>query len=186
MKPRFKSAFFFRLGDKHDAERKRRAELKPAVIQVANEAVVVRSESYKDELGPRVDNEASSVREFLLTEFAIKSTAADTGMLQAVEVLKNVSGSEVEESIQRRFEQLRHKAMTIRLARYLADHFGLEESDVDLLLDAVTPPKPANIIFPSLSEVTPDSPVGAANEKSRSATKSVSRPGAKRLRTPAK
>ena len=182
-KPRFKSRFFFRIGEQHLLEKKRRLALKPQPVPVANEAVVVRSETYKSEIGPRVETVADRVREFFLTELAIQSTAADTGLLQAVEVLKAVTGSEVDEGIQRKFEQLRNKAISIRLARYIAKHFGLKQSDVNLLLDAVTPPKPANIVFPALPDVQPDTPVGALHEESRSNGRPVSRSSAGRLRT---
>lgn len=159
---KYRSSFFFRLdGDEHEKARRKSLTEKPKIPRSERE-LDERAESYKKELPANMDKKIDEVREFLLTTINPLVLAALAGSEQAFNVLGKATNSEVENAMHNKLQQMLQKGVQIKLSRFVTEYLGLKAKDAEVLLEK-TPP--ATVIFPSLSDVKPEHPIGGRRGK---------------------
>lgn len=139
-KRRERSRFFFRLDD--------------PVLQIkeeeqpVNEALVKATDEVQHDLPARMVPLVDNVRSFFLNELAPLTLAGVTGAQQARKALSDALGTEVDASTEAKFRTLLSKATDIKLASYIKRYMSLSEEEAALLIDAIKPKTPANLVLP--------------------------------------
>lgn len=120
---RFRSRFFFRLDSEIVDQQK--AAVAPPKIDYADAAVTNHAKRWRKILPRELSTNIDLVREFFVNELSPLTLAISTGSDQAREVLKVLTGSEVDPEAFYRFEQMAHQAVLIRLSIFLEQYLGL-------------------------------------------------------------
>lgn len=148
VKERRRSRFFFRLSPSFSEEVKNKQKaFSPKQLTHVDHQIEKRLKSYEKEIPSELEVNIGRVREFFLKEIAPISLAANAGSMQAMEVVKRLLGSNIDETQFEKFERMAAKAVEIRMARFICREFGMTKAEAKEILDTMMA-RPAQTIIP--------------------------------------
>lgn len=140
---RFKSRFFFRIGDDPELEFRK----VPPKVEPVNAELVARTDALKKSFPRELSKHIDVVREFFLREIAPLTVSGIAGADQAHSILEGATGSDVDRSLQSTFQTMLTKAAHLRLAQFVGQYMSLDDRQMQQLLQVLQPKRPDNVNF---------------------------------------
>jgi hypothetical protein len=146
---RSRSRFFFKVTPSLSQHVKQRAvKLKPKKLQHVDQVITDRAKTYKREIPDQLSTNMERVREFFLKVLGPKTLAGAPGSQQARQVVQRLLNTEVDGQAFVKFDRMSETAVSLVMARFVADYYNLPKSAVQTLLDSITPRAPMVVPMP--------------------------------------
>jgi hypothetical protein len=143
------SRFFYRPTQSLDDELEHRKQIAtPKELDLVDQQVIDRSETYGKELPQKLDKNIEKVREFWLKNVAPLTLAAQAGSSQARDVVQRTLGAPIDGTPFLKFQKMLEQGLTIKMATYLVTYLGIPRTQVNDLIDSITPKKEVMVIGP--------------------------------------
>lgn len=168
---KFQSRFFYL--DETTRYEKLKKAVKPKKPELENKELVALENSMGKTLTPSVKANITVVRDFFLEEIAPLTLALGAGSQQAQSLIKNFTGSPVEQSTFTKFDRMCHTAVCLRMADFLVTYMKLPAEAKPLLVEALKPALPkAQIPIPERNGSAP-APVRSQHKETRALTQAL-------------
>jgi hypothetical protein len=150
--PKHKSRFFYRPTKSFDAQvekLKTESVQEQSELEFIDEMVRKRTEKYKAQLPPTIGKQIDKVREFLLRDIQPLVFAAQAGLTQAHMVSQATIEGEIDTTHFSQFERMVSKAVTMKIATFITNYFGLPRAKAEELVNSLNPNKQIMVPIPT-------------------------------------
>ncbi|QBX06656.1 hypothetical protein H1O16_gp243 [Burkholderia phage BcepSaruman] len=120
----------------------------PKSLPVENGEINDRAEAYARELPVALSDKIAVIREYLLNEWAPSAFATSAATAQFMDVAQRTLGTAIDTQPMMKLQLMVDKALTVKMAEFVAKFMNLDPSQAPALADHVAPKKEAIIIHP--------------------------------------
>lgn len=144
-----RSRFFYRPSVSFQEDIDERKQIsKPVPVDLVDQEVQERLNTYKTELPTKLTANIDRVREFFLKEIAPLTLAGQSGAGQARDVVQRLLNAEIDGTPFAQYDRMLAIATTIKMAREITKYMGLPAAMAENLLDSIQPKKEVAFMMP--------------------------------------